>query len=1497
MRNLFLGCTLLIAAGAHAAIPQTQRAALQAIYQSTNGDAWTNKTNWNGAADTECTWHGVTCDEQEANVAHLELYENNLQGTLPAAVASLTKLRSLQVYSNPGLGGPLPVEIAQLAELEAIYASGASFTGTIPKSWGALKNLTNLAFGSNRIEGPLPAELGDLAALRELDLYGNLITGQIPSELGKLTNLETLSLNANRLDGTIPVDLARATKLQRLGLTDNQLTGEIPPQLGDLADLLYLGLSYNELTGGIPPQLGQLRKLEELYLGNNPLGGVLPKELGDATALRLLEATTNGLEGTLPAELFQLTALEELQLGDNAFEGNIPADIGKLASLRVLQLYSNQFDGPIPVAITALAALENLELSGNELTGPIPAEISRLTKLRDFYAYDNQLSGAIPPQLGSITTLETVSLFQNALEGRIPDSLGQLANLRKLELGENQLTGTIPESFRNLKNLRELSLVYNQLSGPLPSWIGELTALEALFLSTNRFSGAIPQSVASLANLYYFDVTRNELTGPLPDFTQLGNLVYITVNENALSGALPASLGALANLTYADFGFNAFTGPLPKGIGNWTKVEYVSFVNNSLDGELPAEIGGLKTAYNLSLWGNRFSGVIPKEIGDLTSLQYLDLAFNAFRGPIPAEITKLTTLLNASSDFSYNALFTSDQTVRAFVNSKQYSNNFEETQTVTPLNVRVTETTDRSATLAWTPITYAYDAGGYQIAVHTSPSGAPVAYATTRSKEIDSITVRNLNPQTTYFFTVSAVTHPHDPQKNLLVSDPSTPQHAATKQRVIAPAEVAVTQSPEGMVQIDGKPVVDDRFALTNFGDVATQLTLEAGGEFFTMQPATFTLAAGGTQVVTLKSIPQPAGTYYGNIVPQGDGVPEGLYLDVILLSQARPAGVVVASPVEPRIEIVGTATQQIGVAQFRNTGTARLTGIVLSDQPWVVPDKQPITIEPGAVGSVNFTIDRARRPAGREGALVANLTLVYVDGTASGIGVPQILGAGSGGVSTSKVTVVDVTTPAVTTGTLPPLAPGEIPLIIPGVVNRSGTRSDVSILNVAGTSSIGDLKLYFTAGPATSIASLLPLAAAQSVSFTNILGNIYSASETAGTLQIRSTGWQSLGTDAKVTTVKPDGGTLAGSVPVFRGDRGIRGGERIYLAGVAKPADLVIQELGGVSATLFIEFLNAAGNAVGSSLTQTVAARSLLELRDAVPAGAVTAIISNTTASSSVLAYARVTDATSGDNWSVVDWSGFYRYPRNAAVRVPFADGRAPGGGKHRAVRHAVTPRSRTDLVLFNTTTAVARATVQSISTSGSVSEKEVVLAPRATLTMIDAGGSGSATTHLVITPAEGEIVVTARSHALSSAGSVGTAIPVLAATDGLRLGQSQAFARLEDSTTATVTAATPATYRTSYGLVETSGVATTVRARIIIDDEHALVSATTTRTFNLSPRQQIFLPELLRSFAGDERDTLFGDLHDLSLEIEVTAGNGSVVPFVIVTDNGTGDSVLRVQ
>jgi hypothetical protein len=309
-----------------------------------------------------------------------------------------------------------------------------------------------------------------------------------------------------------------------------------------------------------------------------------------------------------------------------------------------------------------------------------------------------------------------------------------------------------------------------------------------------------------------------------------------------------------------------------------------------------------------------------------------------------------------------------------------------------------------------------------------------------------------------------------------------------------------------------------------------------------------------------------------------------------------------------------------------------------------------------------------------------------------------------------------------------------------------------------------------------------------------------------------------------------------------------------------------------------------------------------------------VTVVVTNIGGSSGRLAaYARVTDEASGDTWSVVDWSRFHRFALTDAVRVPFVDGGGTttpppvAGPRRRAVRHgspsslpqvAPSQRSTTDLTLFNPGAAETRVRLQLIESSGRSTEREVVVGPRRTVIVADAGAaSQSPIASLVLTPLrEGQVAVTARSSRTVS-GSQGTSVPVIPALTGLRVGQVQRFSSLDDSTAVTVAAAKPGTFRTAFGLVETAGASVTVRARVLLDAGRTLTTQVIGRDFVLAPGQQLYADNMVRSIVGDSRETSLGELHNLQLQFEIVSGQGAVVPYVIETDNGSGDQLLRLE
>ncbi len=362
---------------------QEDRAVLEALYDATGGEGWTDSTNWKTSGPLD-EWYGVTTDA-DGRVSRLDLGGNGLTGSIPVDLESLANLRRLELFSN-NLTGPIPSELGSLASLETLDLGGNELTGPIPAELGSLVNLETLDLGGNALTGPIPVELGGLANLQRLELFSNDLAGPIPAELGSLVNLETLDLGGNALTGSIPSELRSLANLERLSLGPNELTGPIPAWLGELAHLRSLGLDGNALTGSIPSELRSLVNLEWLSLGSNELTGPIPAWLGELVHLRSLGLGGNELGGPIPAELGNLVNLEWLDLARSAVTGPIPAELGNLVNL------------------------ERLDFTGNDLTGPIPAELGSLSNLEWLSFLDNdQVAGALGQTLLQLA-LDTLNI-------------------------------------------------------------------------------------------------------------------------------------------------------------------------------------------------------------------------------------------------------------------------------------------------------------------------------------------------------------------------------------------------------------------------------------------------------------------------------------------------------------------------------------------------------------------------------------------------------------------------------------------------------------------------------------------------------------------------------------------------------------------------------------------------------------------------------------------------------------------------------------------------------------------------------------------------------------------------------------------------------------------------------------------------------------------------------------------------------------------------------
>ena len=92
----------------------SDKAALVALYEATDGDNWTNNTHW--LSDRPLgEWFGVTTDA-DGRVTWLALGGNQLSGSIPPELGNLANLTWLNLPRNQ-LSGSIPPELGNLTNL------------------------------------------------------------------------------------------------------------------------------------------------------------------------------------------------------------------------------------------------------------------------------------------------------------------------------------------------------------------------------------------------------------------------------------------------------------------------------------------------------------------------------------------------------------------------------------------------------------------------------------------------------------------------------------------------------------------------------------------------------------------------------------------------------------------------------------------------------------------------------------------------------------------------------------------------------------------------------------------------------------------------------------------------------------------------------------------------------------------------------------------------------------------------------------------------------------------------------------------------------------------------------------------------------------------------------------------------------------------------------------------------------------------------------------
>eukprot|EP00538_Stauroneis_constricta_P012806 CAMPEP_0119548520 /NCGR_PEP_ID=MMETSP1352-20130426/2425_1 /TAXON_ID=265584 /ORGANISM="Stauroneis constricta, Strain CCMP1120" /LENGTH=1351 /DNA_ID=CAMNT_0007593819 /DNA_START=276 /DNA_END=4331 /DNA_ORIENTATION=- len=278
----------------------------------------------------ECEWVGVDCgpDPASRNVFEVKLIGQNLTGTLPSELSSMSILQSIALAYNQ-LTGTLPTEFTSMPYLASIEVHGNNLTGTIPEMYYD-------ADGSFAL----------------INLAENLMSGTISTMLGQMTGLKGFHIYSNNFGGTIPTEIARLRSMSYMRLGPNEFTGQIPSELARLTQLNELWLQTNKLSGTIPTEMGRLTRLTDFRVAENAkLGGTIPTEIMKLTNLQYLFVEACDLVGPIPAQITELQFLQSLKVSRNRLTGTIPSGLATLQNLKLAWLHLNDMQGSMPVEI------------------------------------------------------------------------------------------------------------------------------------------------------------------------------------------------------------------------------------------------------------------------------------------------------------------------------------------------------------------------------------------------------------------------------------------------------------------------------------------------------------------------------------------------------------------------------------------------------------------------------------------------------------------------------------------------------------------------------------------------------------------------------------------------------------------------------------------------------------------------------------------------------------------------------------------------------------------------------------------------------------------------------------------------------------------------------------------------------------------------------------------------------------------------------------------
>ena len=400
------------------------REALIQLYNSTNGDNWTNNTNWCSDKPVE-EWYGIK--KYDNGEYDIDLFENNLTGIIdqkfPDCVIRLkcfcNQLTSVNVSGSTGLESIICRD-NQLASLDVSNCP----------------TLQYFSFGNNQLAS---LDISGCLALQSLSCSENQLTSLKASECTSLTTITCLYSQLTTLDisgctslykikfirnHSAALEISNSETLEHLYFTDS--SGSVV--ISDCTSLKFV--NHHGLTS---LTVLNCAALETMYFGN---GSLTSLEVSGCTSLKGINCYNNQLTSL---KVLDCPSLDHINCNDNQLTS---LNVSGCPALQSLCCHDNQLAS---LNVSGCPALQSLSCDNNQFTS---FNVSDYPALQSLSCDNNPLTSL---NVSDCPTLEYLDCENNQLTSL---NVSNSKKLKSIDYNSETLTSIDATGCVSLTNFR-----------------------------------------------------------------------------------------------------------------------------------------------------------------------------------------------------------------------------------------------------------------------------------------------------------------------------------------------------------------------------------------------------------------------------------------------------------------------------------------------------------------------------------------------------------------------------------------------------------------------------------------------------------------------------------------------------------------------------------------------------------------------------------------------------------------------------------------------------------------------------------------------------------------------------------------------------------------------------------------------------------------------------------------------------------------------------------